>query len=67
MFKLGNTKLAVTALLLLGGLVHVQESKPLSLKTRIELPNVNGRIDHFSADAKVNDYSWPLSEITRSK
>ena len=47
--------------------MHVQESKPLSLKTRIELPNVNGRIDHFSADAKVNDYSWPLSEITRSK
>jgi DNA-binding beta-propeller fold protein YncE len=47
-----NMKSAATALLLLGGLVHAQEPKALALKTRIVLPNVNGRIDHFSADVK---------------
>src|SRR5215470_9252126 len=41
-----------TALLLLGGLMQAQEPKPLTLKSRIELANVNGRIDHFSADIK---------------
>ncbi len=45
-------KPALLALLLLGGLVQAQESKALALKTRIALPNVNGRIDHFSADIK---------------
>jgi hypothetical protein len=45
-------KPTVAALLLLGGLAQAQEPKALALKTRIELPNVNGRIDHFSADVK---------------
>jgi DNA-binding beta-propeller fold protein YncE len=45
-------KPTVAALLLLGGLAQAQEAKALALKTRIELPNVNGRIDHFSADVK---------------
>jgi DNA-binding beta-propeller fold protein YncE len=29
-----------------------QETVPLSLKSQIDLPDVNGRIDHFSADLK---------------
>lgn len=41
-----------TALLLLTGAVHGQERQLLSLTGRIDLPNVNGRIDHFSADVK---------------
>jgi hypothetical protein len=45
-------KYATTALLLLTGVVHGQEPQVLSLKSRIDLPNVNGRIDHFSADLK---------------
>src|SRR5215470_5921153 len=45
-------KPAITALLLLGGLVQAQEPKALALKSRIELASVNGRIDHFSADLK---------------
>jgi DNA-binding beta-propeller fold protein YncE len=45
-------KLAITALLFVGGLVHAQEPKALTLHSRIELPNVNGRIDHFSVDIK---------------
>src|SRR5947207_12954990 len=43
---------AVTVLLLLASHVQAQEPKALRLKTRIDLPNVNGRIDHFSADLK---------------
>jgi DNA-binding beta-propeller fold protein YncE len=45
-------KYAATVLLLLGGLVQAQEPKALALKTRIALPNVDGRIDHFSTDLK---------------
>lgn len=37
---------------LLAGAAHGQGPKPLSLTARIDLPNVNGRIDHFSADLK---------------
>ncbi|HYM05164.1 MAG TPA: hypothetical protein VEU11_01260 [Terriglobales bacterium] len=40
------------AALFLAGLLCAQTSLGLSLKTRIDLPNVNGRIDHFSADVK---------------
>jgi DNA-binding beta-propeller fold protein YncE len=40
------------ALLLITGIVHGQEPAALSLKGRIDLPNVNGRIDHLSADLK---------------
>jgi DNA-binding beta-propeller fold protein YncE len=32
--------------------VWAQEPQALILKTKIELPNVNGRIDHFTADLK---------------
>jgi DNA-binding beta-propeller fold protein YncE len=49
---LTDMKYAVIASILLGGCLQAQEPKPLVLKSRIELPNVNGRIDHFSADAK---------------
>jgi hypothetical protein len=38
--------------LLLAGAAHGQEPKFLSLASRIDLPNVDGRIDHFSADLK---------------
>ena len=45
-------KYLTTALLLLTGTAWAQEPQAIALKTRIELPNVNGRIDHFSADVK---------------
>jgi hypothetical protein len=45
-------KPAAAALLLLGGILEAQEPKALTLKTRIDLSNVNNRIDHFSADIK---------------
>ena len=41
----------MAALLLLTGGVRGQD-QALSLANRIELPNVNGRIDHFTADSK---------------
>src|SRR5881394_2747858 len=47
-----SMKYAGTALLLMTAIVRAQEPTAFSLKTRIELPNVNGRIDHFSADLK---------------
>ena len=43
---------AVVALLLLGAIMHAQPPKALTLGGKIELPNVEGRIDHFSADVK---------------
>jgi DNA-binding beta-propeller fold protein YncE len=43
---------SLVLILLLAGAAHGQEPKPLSLTARIDLPNVNGRIDHFSADLK---------------
>jgi DNA-binding beta-propeller fold protein YncE len=43
---------AAAALALLGGIVYAQDSTALTPKGRVELPNVNGRIDHFSADIK---------------
>jgi DNA-binding beta-propeller fold protein YncE len=45
-------KFAGTALLLMMGIVRAQEPTALSVKSRIDLSNVNGRIDHFSADLK---------------
>src|SRR5574340_35210 len=45
-------KPVVAAVLLLGGLAHAQEPKPLALRARIDAPGVNGRIDHFTADIK---------------
>lgn len=41
---------SVAALLILGSVVHAQESRALVLRSRISLPDVNGRIDHLSAD-----------------
>ena len=43
---------AVLALLLLGPVVHAQPPKALTLIGKIELLNVEGRIDHFSVDLK---------------
>src|ERR1041384_2300389 len=45
-------KHAVIACFFLGGCLQAQESKGLALKSRIDLANVEGRIDHFSADVK---------------
>ena len=47
-------KYSCATLLLLTIAVHGQDPQPLSFTNRIELPNVNGRIDHFSADVKGN-------------
>src|SRR5262245_45674444 len=43
---------AMIALLMLGIAYPQQQRKVLSLSGRIALPNINGRIDHFSADVK---------------
>ena len=40
------------AIFLLTSVTHGQQRQPLSLTGRIELPDVEGRIDHFSADVK---------------
>src|SRR5215470_4877773 len=44
-------RLAAAMILLSVGL-HAQESQGLAMKSRIEVANVDGRIDHFSADVK---------------
>src|SRR5881227_3270998 len=41
-----------TALLLIAGIAYAQDRPALRLETRIALPNINGRIDHLSADVK---------------
>ncbi len=46
-------KHSLATLLLLTGTIHGQDQQPLSLTSRIELPNVDGRIDHLSADVKT--------------
>jgi DNA-binding beta-propeller fold protein YncE len=43
-------KYSLATLLLLTSAIHGQDQQLLSLTGRIELPNVDGRIDHFSAD-----------------
>jgi DNA-binding beta-propeller fold protein YncE len=43
---------AVIAWLLLGVVLYAQPPNALKLSGKIELPNVDGRIDHFSADVK---------------
>jgi DNA-binding beta-propeller fold protein YncE len=45
-------KYSLALLLLVAVAGYSQEMKFLSLAARIDLPNVNGRIDHFSADLK---------------
>jgi DNA-binding beta-propeller fold protein YncE len=42
----------IAAMLLLNSLAVGQEPSALSLKTRIALPGVNGRMDHFGVDVK---------------
>lgn len=50
----GNVRVAPLILigLLFSGRSLAQESKVLTLESRIPLPNVKGRIDHFSVDVK---------------
>jgi DNA-binding beta-propeller fold protein YncE len=45
-------KYPLALVLFLAGAAHSQEPKFLSLAARIDLPKVNGRIDHFGADLK---------------
>src|SRR5437879_5767006 len=45
-------KYSLATLLLLTCAVNGQDQQLLSLTSRIELLDVNGRIDHFSADVK---------------
>jgi DNA-binding beta-propeller fold protein YncE len=45
-------KYFIPALLVLNSLAIGQESQALSLKTRIALPNVDGRMDHSAVDVK---------------
>jgi hypothetical protein len=45
-------KYAILALTVFLSAAAAQDSGALSLKGQIDLPNVNGRIDHFSADLK---------------
>src|SRR6516225_3510652 len=42
----------IPTLMVFSSLATGQESGALSFKTRIALPNVNGRMDHFAADVK---------------
>ncbi len=50
--KQENLRHVVAAFLIFGGIACGQDAGNLSLKSRIELPGVYGRIDHFSADLK---------------
>jgi DNA-binding beta-propeller fold protein YncE len=50
--KLAIAILLFASLLTLGGLAAAQDSQVLLLKTHIALPDVKGRIDHFSVDVK---------------
>ena len=50
--KVGPLKYAIAALGISLCVAAGQDSSGLSLKGQIDLPNVNGRIDHFSADLK---------------
>ena len=46
------TTLFLASVLAVGGSAAAQDSQVLSLKSHIALPNVKGRIDHFSVDVK---------------
>ena len=50
--KFATAMLFLASLLALGGSAAPQDSQVLSFKSRIALPNVKGRIDHFSVDLK---------------
>src|SRR5215469_13338262 len=45
-------KYSIATLLLVAGVAAGQESPALSLRTRIALPNIDGRMDHFGVDVK---------------
>jgi DNA-binding beta-propeller fold protein YncE len=45
-------KQAIALLIVAAGSIYGQQPDTLPLKGRIELPNVDGRIDHFTADVK---------------
>ena len=47
-----NMRFCTASLLLFSSLAVGQEPAALTLKTRIALPNVNGRMDHFAVDVK---------------
>jgi DNA-binding beta-propeller fold protein YncE len=47
-------KYSFATFLLVTGAVHGQDTQPLTQTGKIDLPNVDGRIDHFSADVKGN-------------
>jgi len=47
-------KHAVAALLIFIAMLPAAEPEALAMRTRIALPNVEGRIDHFSADVGGN-------------
>ena len=44
-----------------------QTAQPLRLEKTIELPDVQGRIDHLSVDVKGNDCSFQRSATIQSK
>ena len=50
--KSAATMLILASVLALSGSVAAQDSQVLSLTSHIALPNVKGRIDHFSVDVK---------------
>jgi hypothetical protein len=50
--KLAITILFVPSVLALGDLAAAQNPQVLLLESHIDLPDVKGRIDHFSVDAK---------------
>src|SRR6266704_4056423 len=50
--KFATAMLFLASLLALGGSTAAQDSRVLSLEGRVELPNVKGRLDHFSVDVK---------------
>ncbi len=51
--------------LLLADAALSQETKFSSLASRIDLPNVNGRIDRLSADLKGHRLFVPVSTVNR--
>ena len=52
-------------LLVSAGVAWAQTTQPLRLEKTVELPDVQGRIDHLSVDVKGNDYSFPRSATIR--
>src|SRR5215471_17608481 len=52
LLNLGIMKLAIERCFCFGGCLQAQGTNALTLKSRIEFANVDGRIDHFSAEVK---------------